>query len=239
MDIQNIRFPTKAGRSMRGWLAAPAGNPENAPGVIVIHEATGLVDNIRPVVRRFADNGYFALAPDLFDKPEPKPVCVARTLLTSVMGRGEALDDLESAKAFLKSQPGIAPDRLGVAGFCMGGGFALLLALTPDVKASAPYYGMSPAYLERIEESCPVIASYGGRDRLMESQWPKLEKALRRSSVPHEVKVYPKAGHSYFTEDQPGIVFQIGKAGPLKVGYRPHEAEDSWNRMLAFFAEHV
>ncbi len=239
MSIQKVRFPTKSGRPMRGWLAVPAGSPENAPGVLVIHEATGLVDNIRPVIQRFAANGYFALAPDLFDKPGPKPVCVARTMMAMLSGEGEALDDLDAARSFLQAQPGMAPGRICVAGFCMGGGFALLLALTPGMKASAPYYGMSPVYLDRVEESCPVIASYGGRDRLMRPQWPRLEKALQRSAVPHDVKVYPKAGHSFFTEDQPGLAFKLGKIGPLKGGYCREESEDSWKRMLAFFAEHV
>ncbi len=225
---------------MRGWMCAPEGvAARTAPGVLVIHEATGLVENIKPVLRRFAENGYVAVAPDLFDKPGSKPLCVAKTMAAMMTGTGEALADLESAKTFLKAQPAVDPYRLAVAGFCMGGGFALLLALTPGIQASAPYYGMSPVYLKQAEQSCPVIASYGGRDQLMQSAWPRLEKALAKTDVPHEVKVYPEAGHSYFTEDQPGLLFQLGKLGPLKGGYRRSASEDSWRRMLAFFAEHV
>ncbi|MEW6777409.1 MAG: dienelactone hydrolase family protein [Bdellovibrionota bacterium] len=239
MEIQDIRFPTGSGKDMRGWLCAPTNGAAASPGVLVIHEATGLVENIRPVLRRFAENGYVALAPNLFDKPGSKPLCVARTMTAMVTGKGEALNDLESAKAFLREQASVNPDRLAVAGFCMGGGFALLLALTSGIKASAPYYGMSPAYLEKIEQSCPVIASYGGRDAVMRQAWPGLEKALKRSGIPHEFKVYPGAGHSYFTEDQPGLLFQLGKLGPLKGGYCRDESEDSWERMLTFFAKHV
>ena len=224
---------------MRGWVCEPDAAENSAPGVLVIHEATGLVPNIKPVLRRFAENGYVAMAPDLFDKAGSKPLCVARTMLTMVTGKGDAMDDLASAKDYLKEHRLCNPDRLGVAGFCMGGGFSLLMALTSDVKASAPYYGMSPVYLEQIENSCPVIASYGGRDALMKPAWPRLKKALKSSSIPHEFKVYPDAGHSYFTEDQPGVLFQMGKAGPLKVGYRPDDAEDSWQRMLSFFGEHI
>lgn len=239
MQVQNIEFPTRPGRPMRGWLCAPEAPSPKAPAVLVIHELFGLIPNLQPILRRFAENGYVALAPDLFDKPGPKPLCVARTMMALASGQGEALEDLESAKAFLRSRPGVDPERMGVAGFCMGGGFALLLALTPGIKASAPYYGMSPVYLPKAAQSCPVVASYGGLDAFMRPAWPRLQKALSGTNVPHDIKVYPEAGHSYFTEDQPGLLFQLGKVSPLKIGYRPHEAEDSWKRMLAFFGEHV
>lgn len=241
-NLETITFPTSRGRHMRGWLGLPektGGRKKKMPAVLVIHEAVGLHPNIRPVVERFAAEGYVALAPDLFDKPDPTPVCVVKSMAAMMRGKGEAVEDLNAALEFLKRRDEVDRDRLAVAGFCMGGGFSLVMALNPDIKAAAPYYGNSRYFFDNVERSCPVVAGYGARDKAFGKVGRKLEKALYRAGVPHDVKTYEKAGHSYMTASLPGVMGAIGKATPLRVEYRPECAEDSWRRMLAFFAEHV
>lgn len=238
MPVELVAFPGAGGRHQRGWLTEPAGDGP-ARGVLVIHEILGLVENQQPVLERFAAEGYVALAPDLFDRPGARPLCIARTLNDLRRGEGEALDELRAAMHFLRAHPRVVGDRLGVAGFCMGGGFALLMALEPGVGAVAPFYGTSPAYLERVAESCPVVASFGDRDLVFRSRAKQLRAALEHAGVEHDVQSYPGAGHSFMTSDLPGVKGKLAAIGPLRVGYRRDAAEDSWRRMLAFFDRFV
>ena len=239
MNIKETSFSLYDGNSMRGWLCEPTGQAEKNPAVLVIHEALGLVENIKPVLRRFAQSGYVTFAPDLFDQPEPGPICIAKSMLAMMTNEGDALRDLDSATRFLQKQSTVDENRLAVAGFCMGGGFALLMALRPGIKASAPYYGSSPVYFQQIEKSCPVVASYGKKDMIFRAPAENLQIALAETGIEHDFKIYDNAGHSYMTEDLPGPLYTFGKIGPLQVGYRPDEAEDSWQRMLDFFGKHV
>ena len=237
--VETITFPTNNGQQMRGWLGIPEKTKKNTPAVLVIHEAVGLHPNIKPIVERFASEGYVALAPDLFDKPDPTPVCVVRCMSAMYTGKGQAVEDLKSALEFLKARDEVDESRLAVAGFCMGGGFSLVMALNPDIKAAAPYYGMSKHFFDNVGKSCPVVAGYGGRDAAFGKVGYKLEKKLARAGIPHDVKTYNDAGHSYMTASLPGIMGTLGRMMPLKVDYRPECAEDSWKRMLGFFAQHV
>lgn len=242
-----IRLETKNGHGMRAWLAKPHQGQGKFPAVLVIHEALGLVENIEPIVDRFAQNGYVALAPDLFDKPEPKPLCISKAMLTMMTGHGDAIHDLDNALSHLASLEAVDSQRLAACGFCMGGGFALLMALegvsglafSHRLKASAPYYGRAPVFFRNAEKSCPVVAGYGRKDLLFGDVGDKLTELLSRNGIPHDIKTYPDAGHSYMTYELPGLLYRLGKAGPLRVAYRPDDAEDSWQRMLKFFAEHV
>jgi len=128
MTATGVTFPAADGRAMRAALAAPAESGK-FPGVIVIHEIFGLNADIRRIASRIADLGYVALAPDLYDKPGPRPICIARTLLTLNRGSGAAFDDLDAARRFLQGQANVDSSRIGVIGFCMGGGIALLYAV--------------------------------------------------------------------------------------------------------------
>src|SRR5271166_1822907 len=131
MITTDITFPADGGRPMRAAYAAPPDSQkqpggQKVPGLIVIHEIFGLNDDIRRITGRLADLGYVALAPHLYDKPGMRALCVMRTMLTLRSGEGEAFQDLEAARIFLQKQPGVDPSKIGVIGFCMGGGFALL-----------------------------------------------------------------------------------------------------------------
>ena len=127
MTERNLTFPSARGRQMNAFLALPDQVPDaGAPAVIVIHEAFGLNDDIRRIARRFSHNGYAAFAPDLLDIGGPRLLCISRAMRDLSVGGGAVLDDIESAGDWLVARDGVDGERIGVAGFCMGGGFALL-----------------------------------------------------------------------------------------------------------------
>ncbi len=222
---------------MRAYLAVPAGEGPH-PGVIVIHEVFGLNGDIRKKADRLATMGYAAIAPDLYDGRGPMPLCVLRTMRALGRERGGPLDDLDAARQWLANRDGVDGSRVGVVGFCMGGGFALLFGARSTVGAAAPFYGSVPKQREKLEGICPVVASYGGRDATLRSAPGRLEKMLTDLGLEHDVKVYPGAGHSFMSEHR-GLMAKLNSWGPLKVGFDAGAAEDSWRRVEDFFAKHL
>ncbi len=237
MNTRDVTFPAADGHPMRAAMAIPADGAAHA-GVIVIHEIFGLNDDIRRIAGRIADLGYAALAPDLFDAPGPRLICIARTMAALRSGRGRPFDDLEGARAFLQKQQGVDASRIGAIGFCMGGGFALLWAVRAPLGATAVFYGDVPRKSEELRGVCPVVAGYGERDKMFAGQGHRLERLLTELGVEHDVKIYPEAGHSFMNRNK-GVLATLGAWGPLKVGYNPEAAEDSWKRIEAFFARHL
>ncbi len=205
------------------------------PGVVVVHEMLGLTDDIRHLARRFADSGYVALAPDLFHGLGPKPICITRTIRAYNRGGGRSLEALDAARASLAGHPEVDGSRIGVAGFCMGGGFALLLGKRSDVRVAATFYGDVPSDLDGV---CPVVAGYGGRDSLYGGMGQRLARRLDELAVHHDIVTYPDAGHSFMSKYH-GLIGLVAPLPPLRAGYEEVAAEDSWNRMLAFFAEQL
>jgi carboxymethylenebutenolidase len=146
---------------LRGYLAWPEGD-DPFPGVVIIHEAFGLNENIQGIARRFADEGYAALAVDLFSG-RSRAVCMARFVSGMLRGAPErfGIGDLKAALGVLAEQPSIDGGRIGAIGFCMGGGFAIAWACTDDrLRAIAPFYGLNPRPLGAVARSCPVVGSY-------------------------------------------------------------------------------
>ena len=237
MASHDITFPCSTGRPMRAAIAAPGGG-KALPGVIVIHEVFGLNHDIRRITARLSNLGYVTLAPDLYDRGLIRPICIAQTMLELHRGNGRALEDLEAAYRFLADQPSVDSSRIGVIGFCMGGGFALLYAVRAPLCVVAPFYGDVPKSADKLRGVCPVLGSYGGRDRIFASQGERLEKLLSELGIEHDVKIYPQAGHS-FMSDNLGILATVGKFSPMKAGYNQAAAEDAWKRIESFFARHL
>ncbi len=211
---------------LEGYLARPEGD-EPFPGVVVIHEAYGLNENMKDIARRFADQGYAALAVDLF-AGRNRAICMVRFmggwLFNSL--NNSAIHDLKAALTFLSAQPGVDDARLGAVGYCMGGGFVICWACTDNrLKAIAPYYGTNPRPLEAVARLCPVVGSYPGND-LTASSGRRLDVELDRYNVPHNIKIYPGAKHSFFNDT-------------LKGNYNEAAARDSWERVMTFFGEHI
>jgi carboxymethylenebutenolidase len=221
-----------------GVLALPAGTT-GWPGVIVLHEIFGAQPEILDVADRFAERGYGALAPDLFSGGV-RLMCLARAMLESSRGRpGAVTAAIEASRAWLAARPDIDAERLAVIGFCMGGGFALTYAAgsRPGLRAAAVNYGQVPADAEQLRGACPVVASYGGRDRVIGPQGERLREHLTQLGIEHDIKTYPDAGHSFMTEGH----HPIGRLVylPMHLRYEPRAAEHAWARVFEFFAEHV
>ncbi len=233
----DVTFPASTGRPMRAALALPPGGGRR-PAVIVIHEIFGLNDDIRRIAGRFADLGYVALAPDLFDVGGPRLLCVLQTFLTLRRGEGPAFADLEAARAWLAARPDVDASRTGVAGFCLGGGFALLYAVRAPLGAAAVFYGEVPKTGDGVRGVCPVVAGYGGRDAVFAPQGRRLEQLLTQLDVPHDVHVYPDAGHS-FMSDHKGLFARVSAWGPMRVGWSRDAEADSWTRVERFFRAHL
>ena len=237
MSSADITFPAAGGRPMRAAYAAPA-DAQKHPGVIVIHEIFGLNDDIRRITDRIADLGYAALAPDLYDREGLRMLCIARTLMTLSRGQGDAFADLDAARKFLQQQAGVDAARVGVIGFCMGGGFALMYAARAPIGVAATFYGEVPKTADQLRGVCPVLGGYGGQDKMFAAQGRRLEKLLTEMGVEHDVKIYDDAGHSFMSRNR-GFLASIGRISPMKAAYNPDAAEDSWKRIEAFFDRHL
>ncbi len=217
------------------YLAVPFGSPGPWPGVVVIHEAFGLNADTRGHADRIAALGYLALAPDLTDG-KLWLRCIRTMIRQLRAGSGPAFDVLDTCRGWLAARPDCT-GKTGVIGFCLGGGFALLCAPRGEYSAAAVNYGEVPADAETVlAGSCPVIASYGGRDLMGASHPKRLEAALTTLGVPHEVKVYPEAGHS-FMGPKPNIIRPL--TALARISYDKAAAEDAWHRIFAFFGQYL
>lgn len=214
------------------YIARPP-TPPPWPGVLVIHEVFGLNNDIRRIADRFAQNGYLAWAPDILTGA--KPMCMFRAIRDLGQGGGKTLERARAALQALRESPEIADGRVGVAGFCMGSGYALLLGTEGLVKAVADNYGQVPPE-PLIEKLCPVVASYGAKDRSLRKAPLQLEAGLKKAGIPYDLRIYPEAGHSFMNQHE-GL---LGRLGPqLGMGYVETAAEDAWQRILKFFSAHI
>jgi carboxymethylenebutenolidase len=220
--------------SMPAAIAIPEG-PGPFAGVIVLHEAFGLNNDMRRIAGRFADNGYAALAPDLYSHGN-RTLCMVRLLAGGL--QDQALGDIEAARQALAARPEVDGERIGVIGFCMGGGFALLFGAQGGVKVAAVNYGTVPKKSDEIAGVCPVVGSYGAKDRLFVKQAQRLEEHLTALRVDHDVKLYENVGHSFMSYDN-GPAWMARMPSPMHVGYSEPEAEDAWKRILDFFGRYL
>jgi len=230
--MTNTSVVTPAG-VVPGYLATPEGEGP-WPGVVVIHQAFGLDDDIRAITDRFAAEGYLAFAPDLLAAGN-RIACLVRVAKAMSTGQGPAAEQVLGIREWMAGLDDCT-GKVGIAGFCMGGGFAIILA-NRGFDASAPNYGRLPKSLDAaLRGSCPMVASYGGRDKSLTGAAAKLDETLTTLGVEHDVKEYPEAGHSFMnTADAPGWMKPISSAAGLNAGYVDTAADDAWSRILAMF----
>ena len=232
--MPNTTILAADGTPLKVYLAVPAEAGPH-PGVVVIQDALGLTRAIREHVDRLASYGYLAAAPDLYTRGGMLR-CVQATFRSLFSGQGQAYDDIESSRSWLLGRDDCS-GRVGVIGFCMGGGFALMTA-NRGFDVAAPNYGLLPKNLDTaLSGACPVVGSYGARDLMLKGAAAKLAAALTERGIPNDVKEYPNVGHSFLEQ------FPVGPFGPVLrvagMGYEAASADDAWRRIRAFFDEHL
>jgi len=224
----DVEIVAEGGRRLNATVARPEAAGKY-PGVVVIHEVFGDQPEMRAVCQKFADRGYVAVMPDLFSGRGPRPICVARTMIDA--SRGRVNEDIDAARGWLVAQEDVDGERIGVIGFCMGGGFALAYVggSPPGVRVAAVNYGPVPRSSSRLRGACPVVASYGAKDKMIgQGHAERLRGHLQALGVEHDVKVYDVAGHCFMTEGH----HPIGRLVylPMRLGYVHDAAIDAWLR---------
>ena len=216
-------------------LAVPPVGEGPWPGVVVLHEAFGLTDDVRQQADRLAAAGYLALAPDLFSAGGALR-CLRSTFAALTSGQGAAYGDIEAGRGLLAGRADCT-GKVAVLGFCMGGGFALMAAAR-GFDAAAPNYGPLPKDPEGVlRGACPVVASFGRRDLGLRGAAARLEQVLTDVGVEHDVVEYPDAGHSFLNRHNAGPLTVLEKV--VGLAYHQPSAEDAWARILRFFDTHL
>ncbi len=224
-----------------GKMEAYEARPKAAgtyPGIIVIMEAFGVNDHIKKVTERIAQEGYVAIAPDLYHRESERVVPYSDLQkAVGIMNRlqdAKVMDDVGAAIAHLKSQSVAKGGAIGVTGFCMGGRVTYLSAAhhNKDVKAAVAFYGGgipmgNPSPLSRTGEiGCPIYLFFGGKDPLIPMEHVDQIKAeLTRNKINFSLNLYPEATHGFFCDERPS--------------YHETSAKDSWEKTKAFFAQHL
>jgi carboxymethylenebutenolidase len=214
------------GRTANGYLAIPAQG--SGPGVIVIQEWWGLVDHIKDVCDRFANEGFVALAPDLYHGQSTKSPDEAGKLMMALR-IDEAEKDLSGAAQYLLDHKATTGNKVGVVGFCMGGALSLYTATkNPNIGACVVFYGGHPNVKPDLPNlHAPMLGIYGERDKSVTPELArKLEQQLQSLGKQAEIVIYPDADHAFFNDTRPTV-------------YNAEAAADAWPRTIDFLREHL
>ncbi|MFN0094654.1 MAG: dienelactone hydrolase family protein [Dehalococcoidia bacterium] len=221
----DLKIPGPAS-DLLGYLALPAGNAK-APGVLVIHENRGLNEHTKDIARRFAGEGFAALAVDLVSRDGGSKTDTAAN--TGSLGRARPDDliaDLKAYGAYLGSHERVKLGGIGVTGFCFGGGYAFEAAIADaTVKAAVPFYGICRLLDQLSTTKAAVLVMYGANDTRVTSQAEQVKAQLAKAAQASEVKIFAGANHAFFN-DTGG-------------NYNADAAKDAWTQMLAWFRKYV
>ena len=222
----NVTFQS-GDETVSAYLALPEGGGAR-PALIVIHEWWGLNDWVREQARKFAEQGYVALAPDLYRGQATGDPAVAHELSRG-MPQDRAIRDLKAAFDFLAARGDVNKAKIGSVGWCMGGGFSLQLAVNePRLAACVVNYGAMPTDGDDIQKiQAPVLGSFGAEDRgIKVDSVNAFEKAMKAAGKSIDVKIYEGAGHAFQNPNN-------------KLGFRLNAAEDAWTRTLEFLNKNL
>jgi carboxymethylenebutenolidase len=211
------------GEDVQGFLAVPESKGPH-PALVVIHEWWGLNDWVKEQAQKFAENGYVALAVDLYRGKVASDPELAHELSRGLPA-DRAVRDMKAAFDYLAARPDVDKSKIGSVGWCMGGGYSLALALNePRLAACIINYGhlvSEPSEIAKIH--APILGNFGGQDRgITPDDVHAFEKALKDAGKSIDVKIYSDAGHAFENPNN-------------KMGYRAADAEDAWTRMVDFF----
>ncbi len=222
-----VEYPSPKGYGkLRGYMAQPARAKGKLPTVLVAHENRGLNPHIEDIARRLAVDNFIAFAPDaLFPLGGyPGDEDKARELFGK-LDQAKTREDFLAAEDVLKHLPE-GNGKVGVVGFCYGGGIANFLATrVPDLAAAVPFYGAQPAAEDAAKIKAPLLLQYAEKDERITSGWPAYEKALKAAGVKYQAFVYPGVEHGFNNDTTPR--------------YDEAAAKLAWKRTIAFFNEHL
>jgi carboxymethylenebutenolidase len=224
-EVATVPSPQGNG-SIKGYLVRPAGAAGKYPAVLVVHENRGLNPYVEDVARRLGTAGYMAFAPDGLTSVGGYPGDDEKGgALFGQVDRAKMTEDFVAAATWLKARPD-ATGKLGVVGFCYGGGISNTLAVRmPDLSAAVPFYGAAPAAADVPKIKAAVLVHHGELDTRLAAAWPAYEAALKAANVPHEGYVYPKANHGFHNDTTPR--------------YDEAAAKQAWQRTLDWFGKYV
>jgi carboxymethylenebutenolidase len=216
-------------------LLAP-NHPDRQPAILLLMEAFGLTSHIRDVAARIAKEGYVVLVPDLYYREMPNnkfgydEVEQAMAMMWRLDFGKPMENDIRAALAYIKSHPKVNPDRIGVTGFCLGGGLTFFTAvkLSDEIAAAAPFYGMvADEWIDAVKDiTVPVYLFFGGRDPFIGSdRIQQIEARFQELGKDYSLKVYPEAGHGFFCHE--------------RSDYNRPAAEDAWYELNRFFGQHL
>lgn len=209
------------------------------PGVVVIHDAYGQTAELRRVCDHLATHGYLAHAPSLYQRGR----CLKQAFRSFLDDDGPTYRRLEAERAALAARPDCT-GKVGVMGFCMGGRFALVAAGRGTFDAASVNYGLLPdgkqepeALAEMLSAPCPVVASFGGQDKIINlAEVDKLRAGLEQADVPSDVAVYPEATHSFMAH----LTGPLGMLMKVQgMSHDPEASADAWERTFDFFQRHL
>lgn len=222
-----VTYPSPNGYDKtRGYLVKPAAATGKLPGVVVVHENRGLNPHIEDVARRIALDNFVAFAPDALAPlgGYPGSEDEARKLFPQ-LDQAKTREDFVAAAGFLKSHPDCS-GKIGVVGFCYGGGIAIMLASRlPDLGAAVPFYGNQVSAEEAAKIESPLLVHYAETDQSINAGWPAYETALKAAGVTYEMHMYPGTQHGFNNDTTPR--------------YDEKAATLAWERTIAFFNTHL
>lgn len=226
-----VTFAARDGAELFGYVAKPTdmGQLGQGPGVLVIHENRGLLEHYKDVARRFAKEGFVALALDLVSREggtDRLPDQPAVSAALSAAGAERHAADMSDAVGYLMAQAEVLPGGVGAVGYCFGGGQVWRLAVEDqNLAAAAPYYGSAPP-LEKVPQMrAAVLGVYAGTDERTNASIPALEAALQQAGKTYQIKVYSGADHAFFND--------------MGARYHPEASADAWGETLAWFRQYL
>jgi carboxymethylenebutenolidase len=222
----DIKFPGEGGELM-GYLAQPSAAGKY-PVVLVCHENRGLTDHIKDVTRRLAKAGYAALAVDLLSRQGGTATIAADQVpgTLSSISPDQYGKDFNSGRKYFQDKAFAQPDKVGMVGFCYGGGVTWLVASRmPELKAAVPYYGPLPPVSDVPSIRAAVLGIYGALDTRIVSGIPPIEEAMKANGKIFEKVIYPNADHAFNND--------------TGTRYNPEAAAAAWKRTLEWFAKYL
>ena len=238
VTIERHELDTPRGPMLTG-VAVPAGDGP-WPGVLIVHDALGVTTDLRHQAEWLAGAGFLAVAPDLYHAGGRRR-CLFPTMRQAMDPTSELYRDLELARTWLADRDDCT-GRIGVIGFCLGGGIALVLAGEPGYAAASANYGGLPADAEQVlGRACPVIGSYGAQDPTLREAPEQLRRILADAGVDHEVDVYPEAGHSFLNDHDPAEVprWAVVVGAMSRSAHHEPSARQARRRIEAFLDRHL